>query len=299
MTAPAHPFEIVHDAMALTGEAPIWDARRGTLWWLDIQGQRLLGYRPGLAPHAPVPLPGMPGLIALASDGNLVLGLEDGLHLFVPERRSLSPIAAVEADRPQNRLNDGKPDRDGRLWFGSMDKTGTGGAVGALYCRHPDGRLDRVLEGITVPNAIAIAPEGTTLYFADSPDRQIIAFDLDRRTGALSGRRVFARYPEGEKPDGACLDSEGGLWVAVIDGWRVDHFTADGALAASYPTPVARPTMPAFGGPDMRTLFVTSQRRFLDAAALLAQPAAGALVATRTDHSGLAPFEIALAPVEG
>ncbi|HEY8596694.1 MAG TPA: SMP-30/gluconolactonase/LRE family protein [Devosiaceae bacterium] len=289
-------FVVVHDAMALTGEAPVWDARRSVLWWIDIQGQRLLGYRPASGPLAPIPLPAMPGLIAISSEGNLILGLESGLWHLVPERREFTRISDIEADTPNNRLNDGKPDADGRLWFGSMDKMGLGGAVGALYRRDTDGRVARVLPDITVPNAIAVSPGGETLYFANSPDQELVAFDLERKSGELSNRRVLARFAGEEKPDGACIDSEGGIWVAVIGGARVDRYLPDGTLDQSLAVPVSRPTMPAFGGDDLRTLFVTSQRRFLDAGQLAEEPAAGSLIATRVFVAGLPAFEMAITP---
>lgn len=287
-------FLIVHDAMALTGETPLWDEGRQTLWWIDIQGQRLLGYRLQGARPLAIPLPSMPGLIALADDDNLVLGLEDGLFHCVPETRCLTRLSDIEADRPQNRLNDGKPDADGRLWFGSTDKTGLGGAVGALYCRQLDGSVILVMPGMAVPNAIAVSPDGATLYFANTPDQEIIAFSIDRSDGHLTRRGVFARFTQNEKPDGACVDIEGGLWVAIVGGSRIDRFLPDGSLDFSLPVPVTRPTMPVFGGKDMRTLFVTSQRRFLDAEALIAQPAAGSLIAMDVEQTGLKPFRMKL-----
>ena len=278
-------FEVVQDAMALTGESPLWDPVRNTLWWIDIQGQRLLGH--GETGDIRIPLPQMPGLVALAADGDLVVGLEDGLWLLSPQTRRIRRLAEVEADDGRTRLNDGKPDPDGRLWFGTMDKTGQGGRFGSFYRRDAGGRIVTIRHPVSVPNAIVAAPDGRTLYFADTPTQEILAFPLDRGTGELGKPAVFARYGAAERPDGACVDAEGGLWVAVVGGWRIDRFYPDGSLDRSFSLPVSRPTMPMFGGRDLDRLFVTSQRRFLDGDELLRQPAAGALLSARVGFTGL------------
>ena len=277
---------VAQPAMALTGEAPVWDEGRATLWWIDIQGQRLLGHRPGGEGDIVIAIPSMPGLVALAEDGRLALGLEDGIWLLDPETRVFEPYAKVDLG-PEMRLNDGKPDGQGRLWFGSMCTSTQRRPNGRLHRLDADGTVHAVLEGITVPNAIAISPDGATLYFADSPTRRIDAFAIDQETGALSDRRTLAAFDEGTTPDGASVDAEGALWVAVMSGGRIERIHHDGARETVLRLPVARVTMPAFGGADLRTVFVTSQRRFLDAEALAFQPHAGHLLAARTDMPGL------------
>ena len=182
----------VHAAEALTGESPLWDATRGVLWWIDIQGQRLLGHRPAGEAAISIPLPSMPGLVCHASDGRLLLGLEDGLWLLAPETRELVLLHAVEADDPRTRLNDGKPDAQGRLWFGTMDKTGGGAPIGSFYCLTPGRDLRVVRSGVAVPNAIAVSPDGGTLYFADTPTRRIDRFGLDPASSAPGAPEPFA-----------------------------------------------------------------------------------------------------------
>lgn len=276
----------VHRANAVTGESPVWDATRGILWWIDIQGHRLLGYAQSSGRNLEFALPSMPGLVALSTGPALVLGLEDGLWTFVPETGAAQRIWTLEDD-PRVRLNDGKPDAQGRLWFGSMDKTGGGAAIGALFCRQVDGQVRRVFTDIGVANGIAISPDGGTLYFADSRARQLRRYALDQRTGELSGEQLHIEYPEGSAPDGTAVDAEGGVWVAVVGAGRLDRVLPDGRVERSIGLPVTRPTMPAFGGSDLRALYVTSQRRTLSFEKLAQEPLAGNLIAIGVGVAGL------------
>lgn len=294
MNAKPPQFEIAHDAMALTGESPLWDPDRKILWWIDIQGQRLLGYIEAAGEHVAIPLPSMPGLVALSRDGRLIAGLEDGLWTVEPETRSMQRAVEVEADDSRTRINDGKPDRDGRLWFGTMDKTGSGAAIGSLYRLDPGQRVVKIRSAVSIPNAIAISPDGNIFYFTDSLTQKILAHPIDRETGDLGEPEIFARYEAEEKPDGACVDADGGLWIAVISGSRIDRFHANGQFDRSFPVPVSRPTMPMFGGADLRKLFVTSQRRFLNAEELARQPAAGSLLMADVGFAGLLPNRVHL-----
>lgn len=271
----------VHMADALTGEAPFWDAARGTLWWIDIQGQRLLGFEPASGRMSSHRLPLMPGFVVSFAHHGLVLGLEDGIYPFDPATGVGERLFAVEADLPTNRLNDGKTDPAGRLWFGSMDKTGNGAPVGALYSLTPDGSLHRHRSEIRIPNAIAFSPCGRTFYFTDSRSQVVEAFDYDVAGGAFGNGRPFARFAEDEHPDGACTDADGGVWIAVVNGARIDRRRPDGTVDLRVELPVSRPTMPMLGGRDGRTLFVTSQRRFLGTRALKQETLAGQLLATR------------------
>ncbi|GLQ55860.1 SMP-30/gluconolactonase/LRE family protein [Devosia nitrariae] len=284
--------ELAQAEEAITGESPLWDDRRGIVWWIDIQGRRLLGFSPKAGPIAPMHLPSEPGLVALADDDSLIVGLEDGLWRLFPETGALKLLTPVTSPHPDIRLNDGKPDWQGRLWFGSMDKSGSGIPHGALYCRHPGGRLETVRQGVRVPNAIAVSRDGGTLYFSDSPSQQVLAFDLDQSSGALGNERVFRTFTGTDKPDGACIDANNGLWIAVVNGARLDHLNADGHLIESVPMPVAKPTMCVFGGSELSDLFITSQRRFLSADQLAQHPLTGALLRVRTSSRGTPPNRV-------
>jgi sugar lactone lactonase YvrE len=285
---PRDAAQPVHQANAVTGEVPYWDAPTGTLWWIDVQGQRLLSYRPGTGETGAHNLPSMPGLIAGRRRGGLVIGLEDGLYAFdgaLGER-----LVAVEAEDTRTRINDGKPDPAGRLWFGTMDKSGAGAPIGSLYCLDANG-LHRVREQVRISNAIDVSADGRTLYFADTPTGIVEAIACDPATGALGASRAFLACADGSHPDGVCVDADGGVWIALVGGARVERRLPDGSLDCVVALPVTRPTMPMLGGADGRTLFVTSQRRFLTAVQLAAQPLAGDLLAVRVPFAARTPFQ--------
>jgi sugar lactone lactonase YvrE len=256
----------VHQANALTGEVPCWDASCETVWWVDIQGQRLLGFSPRTGRTQEHNLPSMPGLVVLRRGGGLVIGLEDGLYPFDPATGLGARLAAVEADDTRTRVNDGTVDAAGRLWFGTMDKTGSGRPIGKLYCLSADLSLRVVRTNIGVPNATAFSPDSRTFYFADTPTGKIEACDYDVDTATPGPPSTFAAYQGVERPDGVCVDAESALWIAVVDGGRLERRLADGTLHTIVELPVSRPTMPILGESDGSTMFITSQRRFLDAA---------------------------------
>jgi sugar lactone lactonase YvrE len=281
-----HAMLPVHQANAVTGEGPLWDVRTETLWWIDIQGQRLLGFSPESGREQAHNLPGMPGLIVTRQAGGLAVGLEDGFYAFDPAKGLGERLVAVEPDDARTRLNDGKPDPAGRVWFGSMDKSGARSPIGNLYRLDLNGSVAQYRGGIAVPNAIAFAPDGRTFYFADSRTRTVEAFTYDPESGEPGASRLFVRYEEGESPDGTCVDSQSALWIAVIGGSRLERRLTDGTLDTVIRLPVSRPTMPMLGGRDRHTLFVTSQRRHLSRERLEAEPFAGDLLAVRVDVPG-------------
>jgi sugar lactone lactonase YvrE len=230
----------------------------------------------------------MPGLVA-AREGALVVGLEDGLYAFDPPQGIGSCLVPVEPDDARTRINDGKTDRQGRLWFGTMDKSGSGERIGRLYRLDLDGSLRVFRDEVAVPNAIAFSPDGARQYFTDSRTRLVEVMDYDQDTGEPGAARPFVRYEETQTPDGACVDAQGGVWIAVVNGSRLERRLPDGTLDTVVELPVSRPTMPMLGGADRRTLFVTSQRRFLSAEGLKAEPLAGDLLALRVDVPGPEP----------
>jgi sugar lactone lactonase YvrE len=278
----------VHQANAMTGEAPFWDEDNGTLWWIDIQGQRLLGFSPETGREQVFNLPGMPGLVA-SLNGSLVVGLEDGFYECDRKQGIGSCLASVEAEDTRTRLNDGKVDGQGRLWFGTMDKTGSGERIGSLYRLDRDGSVRSFRSRIAIPNAIAFSPDGTGFYFTDSRTHVVERMSYDPGSGEPGPSQTFATYDTTETPDGACIDVEGALWIAIVNGSRIERRLPDGTLDTVVELPVSRPTMPMLGGADRRTLFVTSQRRFLSADRLKQEPLAGDLLAVRVDVPGCEP----------
>jgi len=276
----------VTDARATLGEVPIWSASEQAVYWVDIRAPVLHRFDARTGQDRAWPMPEAIGAVAFDARGGLLVALASGLYRFAPESGALSLEAPIEAEIATSRLNDGRCDRQGRFWVGSMDRS-TPHTRGALYRYDPDGTLTRLFGDVEVPNGIAFSPDGLRLYFWDTPTRALRCFDLDPASGAIVNERVFAIAEQPGNPDGAVTDAEGGLWVTHFGGWRLTRYTPDGRVDRTVRLPVEQPTACCFGGPDLGTLYVTSARVRLDEAALQRGPLAGGLFAFETDIPGL------------
>jgi sugar lactone lactonase YvrE len=227
------------------------------------------------------------GSFALREQGGLIAALRSGFALIDLERGRIEPLADPEADRPQNRFNDGRCDRQGRFWAGTMNEP-RDARSGALYRLDPDRRWQRMADDVMVANGLAFSPDDRVMYWSDSRALTIWAFDLDAASGEIENRRVFARLePHQGGPDGAAVDAEGGYWSACYRGSRVMRFRPDGTIERKIRLPVSRVTMCAFGGPDLRTLYITSGCGGMSAAELAREPLAGGIFALAVDVQGL------------
>jgi L-arabinonolactonase len=232
-------------------------------------------------------MPAAIGSLALRESGGVLVALRSGLHLLDLESGALTLVCAPEPERPDNRLNDGRCDRRGRFWVGSMQDRERG-STGALYRIDPDHRGHRVQDGITVPNGLGWSPDGRVMYFTDTPSRTIHAYDFDADAGVPGRRRVFAHVPDDAGyPDGATVDAEGYLWSAHWDGWRVTRYAPDGRVDRVLKLPVQRPTCCAFGGDGLDVLYITSAAAGLGPQALTHGPLAGGLFAVEVGGRGL------------
>lgn len=281
--------ELLLDAKAGVGECPIWCPRANGLYFVDIMAPALYFLDPSSGALKSWPMPEPIGCFALTEGREILVALRRECRLLDPDTGALRPFAPVETDRPHNRLNDGRCDRAGRLWVGSMrEPQDPNGATGRLYSLSPDGRAVAHVEGIHTSNGLAFSPDDRTAYFSDSfpAVRTIWAFDFDLAEGRLSNRRVFVdTHGMPGRPDGGCVDSEGCYWSAANDGWEVVRYTPAGEVDRRIALPVSKPGMPAFGGADLKTLFVTSLRTpGLD---LAREPLAGGVFAIRLDVAGL------------
>lgn len=262
MSAP----RILRAARALVGEGPLWDGARSVLWWVDIKGRRLHRTDPADAAHdAAWDLPGQPGCLACCADGSLLIALQAGIARFDPDRGALSAALPFETDRPGNRSNDGKPGPDGAFWVGTMPDAWEGRFTGGLWRLAPGAPPRRVFDGIGCANALCWSPDRRTLYFADSRRRRVMAHEFDAATGAAQPGRVLLDLaatplglPDAAVPDGATVDDLGRVWIAIWDGGCILVLAPDGELVRRLDLPARRPTCPAFGGPGLETLFVTS-----------------------------------------
>jgi len=276
-------------AHALLGEGPVWDPGEQALWWVDIRRPSVHRYVPQTGAAEAWPMPEEVGSLALRRDRGLglLVALRSGFAFFDPATGAVDRRGGPEPDQPDNRLNDGKCDRRGRFWVGSMHVSGRQ-PTGALYRLDPDLAWQRVLDGITVPNSLAFAPDDRTLYFADTPSRRIVAYEFDLDRGTLGSSRIFATVPEDAGyPDGSTVDAQGFLWNAHWDGGRLTRYAPDGRVDRVVPLPVARPTCCAFGGPALDVLYVTTASIRLGEADLARQPWAGGLLALDVGVRGL------------
>ncbi|WP_308720026.1 SMP-30/gluconolactonase/LRE family protein [Komagataeibacter xylinus] len=290
MNTPAMPHpQCVWDIRAQLGEGPVWSMREQALYFVDIVGQAIHRLDPASGARASWQAPARPGFVVPASDGTLVCGLKDGLYRFDPGTGAFHRMVEVEPEHPGNRINDGCVDSTGRLWFGTMDDE-EGTPSGALYSvtRSAHGLdLLRHDEGYVVTNGPGISPDGTRLYHNHSPAGVIYVFDL-AADGSLSNRRVFARVDNGY-PDGVVVDSAGTLWVGVWNGGRIERFQPDGTRLEPIAMPARNVTKVAFGGADLRTLYVTTARKNTPDDVLARTPQAGSLFSLRVDVPGQEP----------
>jgi sugar lactone lactonase YvrE len=226
-------------------------------------------------------------LVPRAAGGH-VLALRDGFALWDGDTTTL--VAPVEPQRREIRMNDGACDSRGRFWAGTMHVDYRRGE-GALYRLDESGAAEVVLSGVTISNGIAWSLDGATMYYVDTPTQSIDAFDFDTDTGAITDRRSIVKInPEDGAPDGLVVDAEGCIWVALWDGWEVRCYTPEGKHLGSVAVPAARVTKPAFGGPDLTDLFITTAS---PEKANPSQPYAGGVFHARPGVGGLAPHPYA------
>ncbi len=282
--------QCVADVHAVLGEGPIWVKEQSALYWVDIKGRKI--FRLGFEGHWDEwPTDVRVGSIAPRASGGFIAGTEDGIADIDLGAGRFEIRFNPEGHLPSNRFNDGKVDRHGRFWAGTMDDTEKE-ATGTLYRIDRDLACTVVDRNYKVTNGPAFSPSGDVMYHNDSARQVTYAFDLDG-DGNAANRREFARYGSDDGyPDGMTVDSEGCLWIAFWDGWCVRRYSPDGECIGKIDIPAARPTSCAFGGVDLNELYITSATIGLDEAALAMQPNAGGLFMTVPGVRGLAerPF---------
>ena len=277
----------VFAAGAICGESPVWDAETCVLWWVDIHAQQVHRLSWPEARDEAWPAPGRPSCLVLTPGGGVVVAVERGLFAFDPRDGRFTLLASCDEEPPAHRLNDGRCDRQGRFWIGTLPEALDAPSGGMLRYDAGSRRLHRVFGGLIVPNGLAFSPDGATMYHADSRARTVWRRPLDS-AGIPGPARVFATFGDGQgRPDGAAVDAEGGYWIAHVTGGRVSRFAPDGRLDLTIALPVSRPTMCAFGGPDLDVLFITSGTEHLDATQRAAEPLAGGIFACRPGPRGL------------
>jgi sugar lactone lactonase YvrE len=280
-------IELVVDGRNIVGEGPTWDDRRDCLWWTDIMSEVLFRLDwPGrqLTSFA---MPRRLGSLGLCDSGRLILAFEDGVFLHEPGTDVFEPVASLEPEIVMNRLNDGKVGPDGAFWVGSMDERTPRQPTGALYRVTMQG-AERKFGEVIVSNGLAWSPDGRVMIHTDSTVPAIDAWDFDPATGAIANRRRIAR-PTNEigRPDGGACDMDGRYWSAGVSAGRLNCWSLVGELLKSVDMPTPHPTMPCFGGPDRRTVFITSLRSMGAQTDLARWPHSGGLFVTDLGVAGV------------
>jgi len=282
---------LVLDLRAGLLEGPVWDPN-GALYFVDIMRGRVHRYDPATRAHRTIDLAAdavTVGAVALSEKNDLVLAARDGFARVNPRTGAVSKIADVEADRPNQRMNDGKVDPAGRFWAGTMALDETARA-GSLYRLDRDGSVRAMLRDVTISNGLDWSPDRETMYYIDSPTRRIDMFDFDAATGAIGNRRTFVPIARQHGiPDGLTVDVDGCVWVALWRGAAVHRYTPYGILDTVVNVPTSCPTSCAFGGADLRDLFITTAAMELNERERAEEPLAGGLFVCRPGAAGRAP----------
>lgn len=254
-------IECVVPSRSKLGEGAVWDDRARMLWWVDIGPGLVHRFNPATGGNDSWDFGEPVGCLAVREGGGLVLAAKSGFWFFDPATGARQKLSDPEADRPQNRFNDGTTDMQGRFWAGSMKDGGDPERRGRFYRLDPDLSVTPWKDGIFTTNGLAFAPDGKTMYFSDSnpAERMIWACDYDTDTGTPGAPRVFfdTRQVAG-RPDGGTVDADGCYWQAGVSGWQIYRITPDGRLDRTIDMPVEKPSKPMFGGPDLDILYVTS-----------------------------------------
>jgi sugar lactone lactonase YvrE len=273
---------------ALLGEGILWDARRQRLWWTDIHGKRLHRYDWAARKLSALEAPDRIGSFGfIAGSEALIAAFAPGIARYDPATGAVTWLAHPQEDMSGLRFNDGRVDRAGRFWSGTMVEDGPRARRACLYSMDRANGLRCHVRDVRISNGLCLSPDGRILYFADSPTRTIWAYELAEPGGTLSKQRVFARTPEGAYPDGATVDADGCVWSAHWGASCVVRYTPGGAVDRTVPVPTSQPSCVCFAGPNLDVLCVTSARSELSPEVLRAEPHAGDVFLFHAGAQGL------------
>ena len=269
----------VIDVTNTLGEGVQWHALSQCIWWTDIEECCLYSYSTQsnqLNKHA---MPDRVGCFAfIEDDPRIIVAFATGIAFYDFSSKTLEWIDKPEAHIKGNRFNDGRVDRQGRFWYGSLiENKESVDQSASLYMLNPQGKSVVKESNIEIANGLCWSPDGKKLYHADSPKQTIHQYDFNTATTELSNKKLFAKTKPGSFPDGSAVDAEGYLWNAQWGGSRVVRYNPQGEIDLSIQLPVSQPSCVAFGGPNLDWLMITSAREDLSEQELLQQPLAGNL----------------------
>jgi L-arabinonolactonase len=272
----------------LIGESPVWSTREQALYWVDVEGRRVRRFAPESGAIVGWNMPDVTSSIGLRCKGGLVAASRTGFIFLDTVTGACTPVVHPESHLPGNRFNDGKVDRAGRFFAGTKNLANNSQPTGSVYRLDGDGSVHLITGSVSCTNGIAWSPDNRTMYLCDTWVRRIYRFDFDFAAGAVANRRLFAELnAEAGYPDGLTVDAEGFVWNAHYDGWRITRYAPDGRAVQQMSMPVQHVTSLIFGGPDLRTLYVTSASMRLSDAARESQPLAGHVFAFEPGPAGL------------
>ncbi len=288
--------ELAFDARAKLAECPLWSVAEQALYWVDISGCLINRFDPASQQNQAWTMPCEPGCIGIADAGGLVVAMRDGWYRFYPHDGELNKIADAPYDTSNMRFNDGRCDAAGRFWAGAMYEPRTAALAEMYYLENGKVRAgwgSSGKNGVKVSNGLGFGLDDKTVYQSDTPNHVIYRFPFDVKTGRVGAREIFVKRPDDKtqasydgRPDGAAVDSEGCYWSAQYEGGCVLRFSPSGEIIAKLNVPAKRTTMLAFGGVDLRTIYVTTARDGASAEELAAQPFAGGIFTCRVDVAG-------------
>ncbi len=269
------------------GEGIFWNPIDQRVWWTDIHGQHLHWYEPESGKHGSVSMPDRVCCFAPRKNGGLIVAFADRVSFFDFEKGETGKLCDFEPDNQDTRLNDGRTDRSGRLIAGGMNEA-TGAKNSSVISIDEHGNVQTIIENVSCANSTCFSPDGSTMYFADTPEKTIRAYSYDTKTGAIGDMYIHCNMSsEPGLPDGSCVDAEGGVWNAEWEGHRVVRIAPDGSIDRIVEIPVLKPTCCAFGGKDLDTLFITTSRLMSTDEQLEAEPDSGGLFAIKPGFRGL------------
>lgn len=285
-------INVLFDTPMLLGECPLWHPEEAALYWVDIAGLAIHRFQPRNGTHTKWPVPSEPGCIARCASGGLVVAMRAGIAMLDTGIGTLNWITNAPYDQSTMRFNDGRCDAGGRFWMGTLYDP-RDQPLGSLFCLER-GLIRNVGNPVTVSNGLAFSIDNRTLYHADTTAHRIMAYDFNVATGEFGNGRLFKQFSAdksskyGGRPDGAAVDSEDAYWCAMYEGARLLRLAPNGEVLQEIPLPVRCPTMIAFGGEDLRTVYVTSARHNRAEAELKQYPLSGCVLAFQVDVPGRA-----------
>lgn len=276
--------KLILDCENQHGEGIFWNAADGLVWWTDIEGRALWSFDPETSQGRSYPMKDRVCCFAPRQSGGLIVAFADRISFLDLDTGEERKICGFEPENPETRTNDGRIDRQGRFVVGGMNEV-SGKSNSSVIRINETLDVETLLEGVACANSTCFSPDGKTMFFADTPDREILAFDYGAE---LSSRRVLASFAdEPGLPDGSCVDADGGVWNAEWEGRRVVRINPQGDIDTVIDLPVWKPTCCAFGGPNLDTLYITTSRLMSDEATLAREPQSGGLFAVKPGFKGL------------